>query len=132
MTTASPDKARIIETQSPTPEARHRALASLSAAGIRTWIFYGPIIRGFNDSNREIEGIARIASDTGSRIIFDAYSFYPRSAEMMIGAGIRPAAPDMKKLEPRIRRICGDFGVECHSEDEDYLKENSRINRTLF
>ncbi|MCY0851199.1 MAG: radical SAM protein [Thermoplasma acidophilum] len=132
ITTASPGKARAIETQSPAPEARHRALAALSAAGIRTWIFFGPIIKGFNDSDEDIEGVVRIASDTGSRIIFDAYSFYPKSASLMIAGGIRPAAPDMNVVEPRIRKICEEYGVECNSEDEDYVKENARINRTLF
>ncbi|CAC12502.1 conserved hypothetical protein [Thermoplasma acidophilum] len=132
ITTASPDKARAIETQSPSPEARHRALSALSAAGIRTWIFFGPIIKGFNDSDADIEGVVRIASDTGSRVIFDAYSFYPKSASLMIEGGIRPAAPDMDAIGPRIRRICEEYGVECNSEDEDYVKENARINRTLF
>ncbi|MGC8609070.1 MAG: radical SAM protein [Thermoplasmata archaeon] len=132
ITTPSFSKARMIEVQSPAPEARYRSLKILSEKGIQTWVFYGPVIGGFNDGEEDIKGIAKIASETNSRVIYDAFSYYPSAAALMKANGITPAVPDMKKFSEKIQNICNIFNVECHSESEDYINEMNRINRKLF
>jgi DNA repair photolyase len=66
MTITTLDRSRSLrfETRTPSPEARVSALREASKAGIPTWIYYGPIIKGFNDSQEEIRNIVSTASST--------------------------------------------------------------------
>lgn len=83
VTTMDKQKALQIETQTPAPSQRIRLLEKLHGNGLRTWIFIGPIIHGFNDSLEEIEKIFEIAYSTESRVIYDFYSSYKNSSEFM-------------------------------------------------
>ncbi len=83
LTTIDRKKALEIETQTPAPSQRIRLLEKLHENGLKTWIFIGPIIRGFNDDTHEVEGIFEVASNTGSRVIYDYYSTYKNSSAFM-------------------------------------------------
>lgn len=61
---------------SPMPE-RVDALRALSANGIRTWIFYGPVIPGANDRPEDLEFIAELARETRSRVLYDRLNIKP-------------------------------------------------------
>lgn len=83
LTTLDNSKALQIETQTPHPSQRIRLLHKLHENGIKSWIFIGPIIHGFNDSPEGIREIFGIAASTGSRIIYDFYSAYKNSSTFM-------------------------------------------------
>lgn len=83
LTTLDRGKALEIETQTPAPRQRVRLLEKLHENGLKTWIFIGPIIRGFNDSFEEMERIFEIAQSTESRVIYDFYSPYKNSSIFM-------------------------------------------------
>ncbi|MBM5804498.1 MAG: radical SAM protein [Candidatus Verstraetearchaeota archaeon] len=79
MTITSMDDAfrRCFEPGAPPPEERVHALEEASSKGVRTWIFYGPVIPGFNDSPEEIESITGLAQRTRSRILYDRLNIKP-------------------------------------------------------
>jgi DNA repair photolyase len=59
------------------PEERAMALEEASSMGIKTWIFYGPIIPGYNDSEGEMDAIVRLAERTRSMILYDRFNLKP-------------------------------------------------------
>lgn len=73
ITTLDPVVARLIEPRAPEPAARAEALRKISAEGIDTWVFLGPIMRGVNDSPEVIGGIVALAAETGSRLYYDFF-----------------------------------------------------------
>lgn len=83
ITTLDPKKAIEIETRTPAPSQRIRLLDRLHDNGLKTWIFIGPIIHGFNDSYDDLEKIFEIARNTDSRVIYDFYSTYKNSTTFM-------------------------------------------------
>jgi len=63
---------------------RARALNELSSMGIKTWIFYGPIIPGSNALPADIEFIVRLAGDAGSRVLYDGLNVKPMMRRRML------------------------------------------------
>lgn len=116
ITTLSDDKARIIEPRAPPPTARAEALRRIAGEGIETWIFYGPIIPGFNDDSTTIRSIIDLAAETRSKLLLDTlhvkkfmlhtdhplHSFIPRVRRM-----------DWKSFFSRIIDMCREHGVTC-------------------
>jgi DNA repair photolyase len=68
---------RKFEPGAPPPEERISALETVSSLGIITWIFYGPIIPGYNDAPDEMERIVRLGAKTKSKIIYDRLNIKP-------------------------------------------------------
>jgi DNA repair photolyase len=68
---------RKFEPRASPPGERAMVLEEASSMGIKTWIFYGPIIPGHNDSLREMEAIASLAGRTNSMILFDRLNLKP-------------------------------------------------------
>jgi len=102
------------------PEERAHALEEVSSKGVRTWIFYGPIIPRLNDSPEEIEPIVSLAQRTKSRILYDRLNIKPmmlaRIGRVLSGddiASIRRSTLEgtFRKLEETCRRR----GVRCDS-----------------
>lgn len=60
-----PETCRQVEPGTPSPERRFRAMAALSAAGIRVGVNIAPVIPGLND--RDIPGILKEAHAAGAR-----------------------------------------------------------------
>lgn len=83
LTTLDRKKALEIETRTPAPSRRVKLLEKLHENNLKTWIFIGPIIHGFNDSPDELEEIFEIARSTDSRVIYDFYSTYKNSSNFM-------------------------------------------------
>ena len=63
------------------PDERIQALEEISSKYVATWIFYGPIIPGFNDSSADIEGIACLAEKTKSKVLYEKLNIKPFMSE---------------------------------------------------
>ncbi|MGQ9781005.1 MAG: radical SAM protein [Nitrososphaeria archaeon] len=68
---------RTFEPYASTPGERVKALEEFSSKGVRTWIFYGPIIAGYNDDEDTIREITALARRTGSRLLYDRLRLKP-------------------------------------------------------
>lgn len=128
LTTVDREKALRIETQTPAPESRIRLLHKLHDGGIRTWIFIGPIIRGFNDSRTGLEKIFSVAEETNSRVIYDFYSQYKNSSAFMKNE-FESYTEDPRyhndrhwrnSLEDVIRRLADQYGVRTNSQKDEW------------
>lgn len=126
LTTIDQHKALEIETQTPAPAQRIRLLERLHARGIRSWIFIGPIIKGFNDSGDEIGRIFRVAKDNGARIIYDSYSPYKNSSVFMRNE-FRHPFPEHKGngewrrgLDAMMYSLGEDYNVKVNSQDDEW------------
>ncbi|MEN3051645.1 MAG: radical SAM protein, partial [Candidatus Methanosuratincola petrocarbonis] len=106
------------EPGAPEPSSRLHALEVLSKAGIRTWIFYGPIIHGFNDSEEDIRDIVRAAARTGSKVLYDRINLKPLVRFRLKGAiseeDLRGVSLfDYSFVCRKIERYCREQGVSC-------------------
>ncbi len=126
ITTIDQKKALEIETQTPSPAQRVRLLERLHSNGIKTWIFIGPIIKGFNDSKDEVGKIFQVAKDNGARIIYDAYSPYKNSSVFMNNEFKHPVPERTRDTEwrgdlDRMMLSLGDqFDVRTNSQDDEW------------
>ena len=125
---------RLLEPFSTPPEARIEALRRLSAEGIKTWIFYGPIVPGYNDKLDEIEKIIRIAKETRSIVYFDKLrvkKFMWRSRELAELAK-RSIGYDWSTLLNKVFSLCRIYGVECRTgfePGEEHLESQETLDR---
>lgn len=78
VTTMDPDLATLLEPGAPCPERRLAAVGELSDAGIRAWVFLGPVIPGINDSKESLARVVDAAAraDAG-KIIYDRLRIKP-------------------------------------------------------
>jgi len=82
---------RKFEPNSSPPEERVQALEAFSEKGVKTWIFYGPIIYGFNDDDETLKGLVSLAKKTGSHIMYDKIRLKPilsRRMEKALGKDV--------------------------------------------
>ncbi len=106
------------EPGAPDPSSRLLALEGLSKAGIRTWIFYGPIIPGFNDAEEEIRAIVGVAARTHSKVLYDRINLKP-----LVRLRLKGAIPEERVREislfyfgglyRKIEKCCREQGVPC-------------------
>ncbi|MEN3035709.1 MAG: radical SAM protein [Candidatus Methanosuratincola sp.] len=106
------------EPGAPDPSSRLLALEELSKAGIRTWIFYGPIIPGFNNAEEEIRAIVGAAARTHSKVLYDRINLKPLVRLRLKGAipeeRVREISLfDFGMLYRKIERCCREQGVPC-------------------
>lgn len=71
------DFSRLFEPGASPPEDRVEAIENFALESVKTWIFYGPIIPGYNDDDETISRIMVLAKKTGSRVLFDKLNFKP-------------------------------------------------------
>lgn len=141
MTIASPssDITNIIEPGAPPPRSRMKALARASEEGIETWIFLGPVIKGFNDSEEHISEIIEFASSIGSRIIYDKFSPYRGPSDLMVsvlpdrkGSYMeRPGDGWWTGVKKMILEQCRKSGTMCNLQAEDWKYEKSKLVKPL-
>ncbi len=128
LTTLDRKKALEIETQTPAPSQRVKLLEKLHNDNLKTWIFIGPIIHGFNDSLDEIQEIFEIAKGTDSRIIYDYYSSYKNSSEFMkrefteqhLDIETIGSSQWRKKLQDSIESLGRSYGVRTNSQKDEW------------
>lgn len=138
-TIATSDNARtrLTEPHTPSPGARFRAIKEASSLGINTWIYFGPIMKGINDSQEEISAIMRWASSSNSRVIFDFYRNYEGSRKTIAASGLNPEGLSgndawRERVSSAIIKTAAEFSVEVNSEEEEWLVERRKTFRTLF
>ncbi|MDH5806792.1 MAG: radical SAM protein [Candidatus Methanomethylicaceae archaeon] len=95
------------EPNAPSINERISALEEISSKGIKTWIFYGPVIPGFNDSEEDMKNIVILAAKTNSKIIYDKLNIKPKVMKRMQNLNFKNV--DFKKLE----LLCKKFNVKC-------------------
>lgn len=141
MTIASPDPdvTAMIEPGAPSPASRMAALRRASGKGIETWTFIGPIIKGFNDSFDQIDGIVDFAVENRTRIIYDKFSPYRGPATIMKklfnldrGEYARSADTEWwKSVSRHIQDRASGSGIDCHPQSEDWLYEKTKSVKPL-
>jgi DNA repair photolyase len=108
ITTADAASARILEPGAPEPERRFKALASLSEAGIDTWVFIAPVVPGIGDTEANLDVILKRAAQAGAReVAYDPLNFYPTAMSNLM-ALFRRHWPG---LLPGFRAACADTGA---------------------
>ncbi len=98
---------------------RARALKELSSMGVKTWIFYGPIIPGSNDLPADIEFIMSLAGETGSRVLYDGLNVKPMLRRRMLtvfteGEMERITKFNFNAFYDTFESECRAGGVKCH------------------
>ncbi len=84
ITSVNEELARQLEPGAPEPARRVAALKELSGAGIRTWVFLGPVIPGINDSCEQMAAVIDAAEKAGcGRVLFDKLRLKPMVRERM-------------------------------------------------
>jgi DNA repair photolyase len=98
LTTLNNDIARKIEPHASAPDSRVHVLEEFHSRGVRTWIFFGPIIPEINDDSENVGAIVRVAKKTNSRILYDKLNIKNWVIERM--------TPTLEQLKPElIKRI---------------------------
>jgi len=109
---------RLFEPKSSTPEERVQAFEEVSASGVETWVFLGPLIPGFNDDEESIREVVRLAKRTGSELIFDYFRPKPLLTSRM--SKILPDTTEILRklttsykaeLERKVIRVCKEEGL---------------------
>jgi DNA repair photolyase len=99
------------------PEERAQVLEEASSMDIKTWIFYGPIIPGHNDSEGEMAAIVGLAKRTKSSILYDRLNLKPlmriRLKGVLTPDGLRAVGEvDFTKIYYRLEALCRERGVK--------------------
>ena len=116
------DKARILEPLAAHPLARIRAVEKIAAAGVRTWVFLGPVIPGFNDDPSDLREVVEAAHAAGAEVVYDRYRPKPR-ADATLAARWRKVveAPGWwTRTKKTIEQICSEVGARCIGADEEW------------
>ncbi|PUA32505.1 MAG: hypothetical protein B7O98_07590 [Zestosphaera tikiterensis] len=128
ITTLDQNLSRALEPRASPPKARVEALRKAASAGIRTWIFLGPIIPGVNDSPESIKEVLEVARESSSTVYYDWLRFKPGLESFFSYLNIdlsRYLSGDEYKIWRRktsqtILKICEELNVKCASEFNEY------------
>ena len=116
ITTLSYEKARFIEPNAPPPRSRVEALRRLSNVGLKTWIFYGPIIPGLNDDKETIKHIVELAAETNSTLYYDPLHIKPfmKTPTHTLYMHVLKATREWRvNIESSVLEKCIEYGVKC-------------------
>lgn len=116
ITTLNSTIARFIEPLAPPPQSRANALKRLREEGLKTWVFYGPIIPGVNDDSDTAESIARLALETGSTLYYDPLRIKP-----FMNSPVHPLHCYVNRVshswwssvENTVLKLCNEYGITC-------------------
>lgn len=119
----NPEIASVLEPGAPEPARRIAALQKLSEAGIRTWVFLGPIIPGMNDSAEQLGRVVKAVKSSGcKKIIYDKLRLKPLLQDRMTKLFGYSVSKEMFRLaldrewEERvfidIEVLCDDVGIK--------------------
>jgi DNA repair photolyase len=127
ITTMDPETARLLEPGAPEPEKRITAVKKLAAAGIRTWVFLGPIIPGVNDSYESMGQVIREAKKAGAgKIIHDYLRLKPILQERIMKIfGYEKAHAIIRDCTDREWRERVTIDVEILGEDNNIRVEKA-------
>jgi len=78
ITTLDEKLRKIFEPRAPSIPDRLHALRQLSVAGIRTWVFFGPVLPSFSDDLRTVGEMLRVFRKSGAQsVLVDRVNLYP-------------------------------------------------------
>ncbi len=97
---------------------RAKALKELSDAGVKTWIFYGPIIPGANDGPADTDFILSLACDTRSDVLYDRLNVKPLLRNRMLTVFSESEMDRIKRFDFKdfydaFESRCRAVGVKC-------------------
>lgn len=116
ITTLDHEISSSIEPNTPPPVARVNALMKLSNIGVKTWVFYGPVIPGLNDDDETIESIVNTARDTSSTLYYDPLrvrSFMLRREHPLYEYATRVDGKWWRSVVERVLKLCSINNVSC-------------------
>lgn len=113
--------ASVLEPGAPSPKARAEALMRISRAGIRTWLFYGPVIPGVNDRVEHFEEVLRSLRGGVDLVLIDKLRITPEVYRSLGRALANPdrvfrLALDRGWWSSTVRsfdKLCLELGVRC-------------------
>ncbi|MGC8571087.1 MAG: SPL family radical SAM protein [Caldivirga sp.] len=117
------DVFKLIEPNTQAPLVRAMTIRKLARAGVKTWIFLGPIIPGINDSRLDYEPIIRLAKETNSQLIIDR--FRPRKTAVgliksKLGVNPIPTTDWWRRTISELSQLCSSYGVNCITEEDEW------------
>uniref|UniRef100_A0A7C5TF41 Radical SAM protein n=2 Tax=Ignisphaera aggregans TaxID=334771 RepID=A0A7C5TF41_9CREN len=123
---------KLLEPFSSPPTARIEALKRLSIEGIKTWIFYGPVIPGYNDSIEELLKIISLAKETKSMLYIDKlrikrFMWNDKHLRQIAQMSIKY---NWEKFYENILRLCRDEGIICRLGFE-YSEEDKKLDKYI-
>jgi len=117
---------KIFEPKSSPLEERFKTLRILSRYGIRTWLFFGPVLPFFCDRGKDIEKLFYLSEKTGiQNIVVDSLNLYPLVWKSLLNL-LRYRFPEVipiyqsyrrnkhlyeEELKEKIRRISSSFSI---------------------
>ncbi|RLF14035.1 MAG: radical SAM protein [Thermoprotei archaeon] len=117
ITTLEDSISSIIEPHAPSPSRRATALRELADHGIQTWLFFGPIIPGFNSDLETIRELVALAKDTNSEFYYDKLRIkrfmYEEDNEILREVLRNIRGFKWNELFEKIKEICKRHGVIC-------------------
>lgn len=119
------DKARILEPAAAHPAARAKALEKLAAAGIKRWIFMGPVVPHFNDREDDIEEVVALAFRVEAELYYDRYRPKPSADARMAKywRAVSAGAQWWREVKSTIEKKCREYGVECRDAESATLPD---------
>jgi len=130
ITTLDEEMARWLEPGAPPPSERVRALEELSSAGVRTWLFYGPVIPGINDGDEVVEELVGLAASTGSILYYDSLHVKPfmlAPEHPLREAALSTRGYGWRRFWERLVEKCRKMGVKCR---EGFTGDAVPVKRT--
>ncbi|MEM0352142.1 MAG: radical SAM protein [Sulfolobales archaeon] len=113
--------ASLLEPSAPVPVQRVRALTKVSEEGLKTWLFYGPVIPGFNDDVASFTRVLEAVYGHVSLVLMDKLRVTPRVRDSL-GSVVR----DFEKVESlansktwwssvvkAFTEVCAQLAVKC-------------------
>lgn len=125
---------KLLEPFSSPPSARIETLKRLASEGIKTWIFYGPIIPGYNNTISEVMEILRIAKETNSIVYFDKLRVkrFMWRDKTLSQLARKSLDYNWSTFFQKAYDLCREMGVECKSGFDSERKEDTKSLDTFF
>lgn len=116
ITTLDNKLAGFIEPRAPPPRARADALRKLSNTGLKTWVFYGPIIPGLNDDYETAREIAKLVAETHSTLYYDPLHVKPfmKSPQHVLYDKVTQVSSKWRRrIESMVLKLCSEYKLAC-------------------
>ncbi len=123
---------RAFEPFSSPSRARLEALKRLAEAGVRTWLFFGPVLPYFSDSWEQIDAMFASAAAAGvDYVLLDRLNLYPRVWSRVQGL-LRAEFPQALPAYEDYRRNGASWCAELREKAEEAAKRHRLALRFAF